>query len=839
MEYLSKSEITSLLDGARAVLKYPDFESSARAIFDICKNLTGATSGYIALLSKDRAENEVLFLDSGGLPCSVDPNLPMPIRGLRGEVYKSLKTLYENDFANSKWMEFMPNGHVKLESVLFAPMVLDRRVVGLLGLANKPGGFNEDDAHLASVFAEFAAIALTQKQTEDLLRKAYDELEARFEERNVKLQKSEEKYREFIEQAIDGIVILDKQLNIVNANPAACQMSGFSSEELIGLNAIKLIPEEELFNRPLQLDRIPKGEAIRTVRKIRKKDGTIIVLDIGAKLLEDETIQVIFRNITEREELERQRHFINRLLELFVKGQTRKEYLISVVKEIAGWGGFDCVGVRIIDSEGYIPYEASTGFSSDFLRLENMLSLKKDICACIRVIIGEFEPQDRSVITQQGSFFVNDSHKFMKEMREEDQKRFRSNCVRNGFLSIAIIPIRYKGKTLGALHIADKREGRVPQNLVNFIESTVTPLIGEAVQKFMIEEALQESRENLLKAQHIAHLGNWVWKVKADKLFWSDETYRIFGAIPESELTFEAFLNFVHPEDRDRVKKAVTSALYGKPYDIEHRIVLPDGKIRFVHEQGEAIFGENDEPVEMLGTVQDITERKMAEIELMGSREKLRNLLVHLQTVREEERMRIAREIHDELGQALTALKIDVSMLSGKLYPDHKNLIDKTDSMLKRIDETIQSVKKICTELRPPVLDHFGITAAIEWYVYDFKKRTGINCDVSFEPGEINLDKDLSTTLFRICQEALTNVSRHAEASEVRLSLRFDGERVLFEIKDNGKGITEKQISKPESFGIMGIKERIKFFGGDVKIEGIKGKGTRMSVSIPLKRKDI
>ncbi|NWF52049.1 MAG: PAS domain S-box protein [Nitrospirae bacterium] len=676
------------------------------------------------------------------------------------------------------------------------------------------------------------------RNAEDALRKAYEELEVKVGNKTARLQKSEKKYRDLIEQAMDGIAILDKQLNIIDVNPAACQISGFSREELIGLDAKKLILEEELAYKPLDLSRVLKGEIIRTERKIRRKDGKIIILDIGSKLLEDGLIQVIFRDITEHKEAEKLTHFTNRLLELFIKKYSMKEYMDSVVKDLSDWGDFNCVGIRIIDSEGYIPYEASTGFSAEFLRLENMLSLNKDICACIRVIKGEFDPQDKAVMTQNGSLFINNSLKFIEELNEEEQKRFRANCMRHGFLSIALIPIRYKEKILGAIHLADKREGKFPLEFVNLIESLVVPLIGEAVQRFMIEKVLRESKENLSKAQHIAHLGNWIWNIKTDKLSWSDETYHIFGVSSEEELTFDTFLNYVHPEDRELVKKNVTNALYGRPYDIEHRIVLNDGKIRFVHEQGEVIFGESGEPIQMIGTVQDITERKITEIELMNSREKLRNLFIHLQTVREEERMKIAREIHDELGQALTALKIDLSILSDKLYPDHKNLVDKTESMIKKIDETIHSVKKICTELRPPILDHFGITAAIEWYVDDFKKRTGIHCDVSFEPNEIDLDQNLSTAIFRICQEALTNISRHAEASKVNLKLKLKGENISLEIKDNGKGMTDEQLLKPKSFGILGIKERINFFGGNVKINGIKGKGTYMSVSIPLKGKN-
>ncbi len=171
-----QAEISALLEGSRAVLKHHDFVGAAQSIFTSCKNLIGATSGYVALLSKDGTENEVLFLDSGGLPCTVDPTLPMPIRGLRGEAYRNVKTVYNNDFPTSGWMKFMPEGHVMLSNVLFAPMVVEGKVVGLFGLANKPWGFTENDVRMASAFSELAAVALVQKRAEEKLKQMTDEL---------------------------------------------------------------------------------------------------------------------------------------------------------------------------------------------------------------------------------------------------------------------------------------------------------------------------------------------------------------------------------------------------------------------------------------------------------------------------------------------------------------------------------------------------------------------------------------------------------------------------------------------------------------------------------------
>ncbi len=164
---IRKTEIRALLRGARAVLEQTDFNTTARKVFDICSEVIGSTSGYVALLSEDGAENEVLFLEAGDRPCTVDPELPMPIRGLRETSYRTNTTVYENDFMNSEWIEFMPEGHVRLENVMFAPLNIDRKTVGIIGLANKTGGFTDNDAKIASGFGELAAIALQNSRNAD------------------------------------------------------------------------------------------------------------------------------------------------------------------------------------------------------------------------------------------------------------------------------------------------------------------------------------------------------------------------------------------------------------------------------------------------------------------------------------------------------------------------------------------------------------------------------------------------------------------------------------------------------------------------------------------------
>jgi len=236
------------------------------------------------------------------------------------------------------------------------------------------------------------------------------------------------------------------------------------------------------------------------------------------------------------------------------------------------------------------------------------------------------------------------------------------------------------------------------------------------------------------------------------------------------------------------------------------------------------------------GFIRDVTEQRRAEDELANSREQLRNLSVYLQSVREQERTSIAREIHDDLGQTLTALKMDLSWLGKGLSEDQGPLKERQASMDNALDMALKSVERIITELRPGMLDHLGLVPAIEWQVGDFQNRTGVRSEVSIDPEEIMLNKERSTAIFRILQECLTNVARHANATTVHVSLIEKNDEIELKIRDNGKGIVKEQISHPKSFGLMGIRERVYVFGGNIEIKGIPEKGTTVIVRIPFEK---
>jgi signal transduction histidine kinase len=239
-----------------------------------------------------------------------------------------------------------------------------------------------------------------------------------------------------------------------------------------------------------------------------------------------------------------------------------------------------------------------------------------------------------------------------------------------------------------------------------------------------------------------------------------------------------------------------------------------------------------------LREAQERTEHRRAAEQLRESHEQLRALSVYLQSVREEERTRIAREVHDELGQALTGCKLDVSWIASRLPREHKPLVEKAKALLIHIDATIQTVRRIASELRPGVLDHLGLVAALEWQANEFQTRTGIKCEVHTQLREAALDQNLSTTFFRIFQETLTNVIRHARATEVIVHLKQTDARFILEVNDNGRGISEPEIANPKSMGLLGMRERAVLLGGSFHIRPIPGgKGTRVKVTIPLPRR--
>jgi signal transduction histidine kinase len=446
----------------------------------------------------------------------------------------------------------------------------------------------------------------------------------------------------------------------------------------------------------------------RTEEELRRttEELEFLILERTTDLVK--TNEALEKEIAERKEIERHITATNDLLKLFSQTFLRREYLDALVELLRTWCRCDGVGIRLVDEYGNIPYGSYAGFSREFWEEESCLSTRKDQCLCPRIVSEKPDPQESPYMTPKGSFFCNDMECFIAAMTKEERARYRGACAAHGVASLATIPVRYREKVLGAIHLVDKGKDNVQLKLIQFIES-LSPLIGEALYRFYIEEAL------------------------------------------------------------------------------------------------------------------------------MSSREQLRNLSMHLQAAIEEERTKIAREIHDELGQTLTAASMELSRIKAK-KTSQKSVSALVLSASELIDSAVQDIQRICSELRPRVLDHLGLLAAIEWQAKKFSERSGIRCTLDIGTSPANLPDTMSTALFRIFQETLTNVARHAKATEVTVHMGVIDNTLVLEVKDNGKGIGKQKIFGKNSFGIMGIRERVHDFGGSVVIKSVMNKGTTVTVEVPLNK---
>jgi PAS domain S-box-containing protein len=301
-----------------------------------------------------------------------------------------------------------------------------------------------------------------------------------------------------------------------------------------------------------------------------------------------------------------------------------------------------------------------------------------------------------------------------------------------------------------------------------------------------------------------------------------------------------SFLAAIHPEDRPSVK-ALLECRGAQEFEVEYRVVRPDATVRWIRTRGIPVRDESGRFYRVAVIGEDVTERKDAEEKLKASTEQLRTLSARIQSAREEEGIRIARAIHDELGSALTSLRWDLERIAETLSdPERRSQIgdleEKTVAMLELIDATISVVRRIASELRPDVLDLLGLAEAITWQGQQFQDRTGVlvRCDSAVD--DLDLDQEQSTALFRIFQEALTNILRHARAATVDVTMVEEAGQFVLTIRDNGRGITEDEKSGKSAIGLLGMRERVHLIGGEIDIAGVEGQGTVVTVRLPIAR---
>jgi len=523
--------------------------------------------------------------------------------------------------------------------------------------------------------------------------------------------------RSLIEVSLDPLVTISADGKVMDVNKATELVTGVSREQLIGSDFSDYFTEPEKAREGYQQVFL-QGSVKDYPLTIPHVSGKVTDVLYHATVYKNEAgeIQGVFaaaRDITVRRGLQRRIEATNALLNLFVKMPSRKDYLDAALELIQNWSNCRCVGIRVLEEKDYIPYESYLGFDREFWESENLLSVKYDQCACIRVITGNPDPQDLPVMTAAGSFRCENTFEFLGNLSEKEKTRFRGVCIKSGFKSVAIIPVRYRDKVLGAIHLADEKEGKVPIDNIEFIES-LAPLIGEAINRFTLEEELRES-EN-----------------------------------------------------------------------------------------------------------------------------RLRTLSSQLLSVQENERKRISREIHDSLGQSLSAIKFKVEEITQQMREGRqKKMAASLETIFPIIRASIEESRRIQMDLRPSVLDDLGIIATLTWFSREFQQTyPNIRIEKEMNIQENELPDPLKTVIYRISQEALNNIAKHSKANLVRLSIGKKGRNIELTIQDDGMGFNLEEILAQEwpkrGLGLTSMRERAELSGGSFAMESAIGKGTTIKASWPI-----
>jgi len=517
--------------------------------------------------------------------------------------------------------------------------------------------------------------------------------------------------RSLIEASLDPLVTIDADGKVMDVNKATESVTGFTRDCLVGSDFSDYFTEPDKVERGV-LQVFLSGAVKDYPLAIRHTSGKVIDVLYNATLYRNEAgeIRGIFaaaRDITALKEAQKRTEATNSLLSLFVRKSTRKEYLDSVIELIQPWSGCRCVGIRILNEKDYIPYESYVGFGQEFWESENLLSVRYDQCACIRVATGNPDPQDKPVMTPAGSFHCENTFEFIESLSEEEKARFRGTCIKNGFKSVAIVPIRYRDRILGAIHLADEGEGKLPMSRIEFIESMI-PLIGEAINRFNLEEELKDS-----------------------------ET-------------------------------------------------------------------------------------------------RLRYLSSQLLTVQENERRSIARELHDGVGQLLTAVKFKIESAL-QLKSKKKSL----EAVIPLIKESIEEVRRVQMDLRPSTLDDLGVLATLEWFCREYQKiYSHIRIEKKTDLKESDVPMPVKTVIYRVTQEALNNIAKHSKANLVRFSLNKKENKIELTIRDDGIGFDLEQTLNQEGsgrgLGLTSMRERTQLSGGSFVIESTPGNGTILRAIWPI-----
>ncbi len=578
---------------------------------------------------------------------------------------------------------------------------------------------------------------------------------------------SEAKYRSFFNQSANAIFIFDKNGQLLDVNDIAVEMLGYSKSDMLLLTVFDL--ENDIQNHPIDLSLLIKGETVINERQFKKKDGSIIIVEVHSRKLPDGNSLGIVRDITDKKQAEE-------LLKI-----SEEKHRSMIEKNLAGI------------------YQTS-------------IDGKIISCNLAFANIFGYHPDELFNVNAECLYFSNtDRAAFLTTIRNQKE--------------VTHLEMEMKHKDGHPIFIIENCV--LKEDLISgeeIIEGIMIDISGIKKAEQLLITNEKKYRNMMEKAGDSILLIN----KKGEILEINDAGSQLLGYSREEYLNL-TILNFVPKEDLMKNPFQFENLDKGKSVQNFRNLKRNDGSFIIAEINANKIF---DNLYMIL--IRDQTERIKAEKDLEQSYQSVRALSEHLQFIREEERTHIAREIHDELGQQLTVMMMDIAWLDKKINSTEIALKQKVNEMREMLSETVKSVRTISTELRPSVLDDLGLISAIEIHLKEFQKRSGIIVLKQLPENEFNLKDNITIAIFRILQESLTNVSRHSKAKKVSVSLNQIDQKIILTIIDDGKGFSDSVLNDKKTLGVLGMKERASAIGGDYNIKGLPGVGTTIIVNIPI-----
>jgi PAS domain S-box-containing protein len=650
------------------------------------------------------------------------------------------------------------------------------------------------------------------------------------------LRQSEENFEALAESASEGILIATgEEGRHVYANRRAAEITGYPIEELLKTCMRDLAHPDELaklaerYKERLERLEVPKPYETAFLNK----DGIKVPIEISPSrtIWQNQLADmVMFREITERKRAEEALRVSHRFLEIANRHTQMTHLLKEFVAELRNFTGCVAVGLRTLDAEGKIPYQAYEGFDRRFYESESPLSIGSDQCMCINVIKGTTDPK-LSFYTESGSFYMNGTTRFLATVSEEEKGRTRNVCNQFGYESVALVPIRSGDNILGLIHVADYQENMVPLEIVEVLEGAAMQL-GTAIERVRAEEALRESEERFRSLVENATVGIYRTTPDGHILMANPALVRMLGFDSFEDLAarnlecggFEP--SYPRSVFRERIERE------GQVIGLEAAWIRRDGSVILVRESARAVRAEDGRVLHYDGIVEDITTRRHAE-------EGMRQLSGRLLRLQDEERRRIARELHETTAQGLAGLAINLNMVKDsapRLSPRASACLSES---LELAEQCSREIRTLCYLLHPPLVDEAGLAPALRWYTAGFAQRSGIEVHAEVSPDFGRLPSDLELTLYRIVQEALTNIHLHSGSKTARICLERRPKEIVLTVADEGHGFPSAALGMagPEStdigVGIPGMQERVRQLGGRLHIQ-TGSRGTTLRAILPL-----